>query len=130
MKYLFIFFIILISFLILDSLWLGLVAKRFYQKHLGKFFASKFKFWPALIFYPLYGLGVLIFIIKPALNNGSSLLSVFLLGAFFGIIAYATYNLTNLITLKDWPMVSVLVDIAWGGFVTGAVSVITFLFVG
>ncbi len=130
MKYLLMFFVILISLLILDSLWLGVVAKKFYQKHLGRFFASEFKFWPALIFYPLYGLGVLTFILKPALNNESSLLSVFLLGALFGIIAYATYNLTNLITLENWPIISVLVDISWGGFVTGIVSVISFLIVG
>ena len=129
MKHIFIFLIILISFSILDSLWLGVVAKKFYQKHLGRFFASKFKFWPALIFYPLYGFGVFMFVIKPALDNSTSLLSVFLLGALFGIIAYATYNLTNLVTLKDWPIKSVLVDIAWGGFVTGAVSVISFLIV-
>jgi uncharacterized membrane protein len=78
--------------------------------------------WPAaVIFYLIYILGIVLFAIQPALA-ADSLQKAVLLGAALGFFAYATYDLTNLATLKDWPVLLVVVDIAWGTFLTGAVA--------
>ncbi len=108
--------------LILDFLWLGVVAKNFYQKHLGNYFSESFKLWPAALFYPLYACGITVFVVLPSLRAGKSSVETFLLGAFLGVVAYGTYNLTNLSTINNWPIVSVLVDMFWGGFVSGTVA--------
>jgi len=129
MNYITTILIALVVFLAIDFLWLGIIAKGFYEKHLGHIFADKFKMWPAFVFYPLYAAGLAVFVLKPSLNQGYSLLQVFLLGAFFGIIAYGTYNLTNFITIGGWPLKGLLVDISWGGFVTGTTSMITYYLV-
>lgn len=113
-------------FLILDGLWLGLIAKTFYAKQIGFLFKTDINWIAALIFYLLFIVALILFVINPAIEKGS-LMHALLFGALFGFITYATYDLTNLATLKDWPIMVTIVDLIWGSFVTAAVSTLTFL---
>ncbi|MCU0294901.1 MAG: DUF2177 family protein [Candidatus Nanopelagicales bacterium] len=100
-------------FLAVDLIWLGLVARGFYQSHLGPLLAPAVNWPAALVFYLLYVLGILIFAILPGLAKDSLAVAVGW-GALFGFFTYATYDLTNLATLRDWPLRVVVVDILWG----------------
>lgn len=111
-------------FFLIDIIWLGLVAKDFYQTHLG-FIMGPVNWTAAIIFYLLYIIGIVVFAVSPALT-AQSLQKAILLGALFGFMAYATYDLTNLATLKDWPLIVVLVDMAWGTVLTGTVAGVTY----
>jgi uncharacterized membrane protein len=113
-------------FLILDGLWLGLIAKSFYAKQIGFLFKVDINWIAALIFYLLFIGALILFVINPAIEKGS-LTHALLFGALFGFITYATYDLTNLATLKDWPIMVTIVDLIWGSFVTAAVASLTFL---
>ncbi|MRT92699.1 DUF2177 family protein [Ancylomarina sp. 16SWW S1-10-2] len=110
-----------IFFLIIDMAWLGLIAKNVYQKYLGDFLSEKVNWTAAFIFYLIYVLGISIFAIYPSVHKDSALSAIFL-GALFGFFAYATYDLTNLATLKGWPLPIVFIDIAWGIVLTATVS--------
>ena len=116
----------LISLTVLDFGWLKLTA-GFYRSHLSHLFAPSFSFAPAFVYYPLYALGVWLLILVPAVRNGASLSTVLLSGALFGLVAYGAYDLTNQATLKDWPLLITVVDMAWGAFVTAAACGIAFL---
>ena len=111
----------LIVFLIVDMFWLGIIAKNLYQKYLGGFLTDKVNWTAALIFYIIYVVGISIFVIYPAVNKGSAF-SAILMGALFGIFTYATYDLTNLATLKGWPLNIVFIDILWGALLSAIVS--------
>ncbi len=106
--------------------WLGLVAKGFYAKHLGFLMRPDVNWLAAIIFYLLFIAGLIIFVVTPALAKGSWLYALSL-GALFGLITYATYDLTNLATLKNWPLVVTLVDLLWGAVLAASVSVLTYL---
>jgi len=106
-------------FFLIDMVWLGLVAKNFYRRHLGDMLSPKVNWPAAILFYVLFIAGLLLFVIGPA--QGRALQALWK-GAFFGLIAYATYDLTNLATLKDWPLLVTLVDLVWGTVLGGAVS--------
>ena len=108
-------------FFALDMLWLGFLAKGFYNRQLGPFLSTQVNWTAAIVFYFLFILGIFIFTIQPALDKDSLARAVYL-GALFGFFTYATYDLTNLATLKDWPIKVVIVDIIWGAFLTGSVS--------
>lgn len=108
-----------ISFLVLDLLWLGFIAKGFYRQEIGPLLLDKFNMAAAVGFYLIFVAGIVIFAILPALQGGSWRTAV-LYGALFGFFAYATYDLTNLATLRGWTMPMTVVDIAWGTFLTGA----------
>lgn len=114
-----------VVFLIIDMAWLGFIAKNLYQKYLGNFLTDKVNWTAALIFYLIYIVGISIFAIYPAINKNSAL-SAALMGGLFGLFAYATYDLTNLATLKDWPLTIVFIDIAWGFVLTAIVSLAGF----
>jgi uncharacterized membrane protein len=116
---------IFLSLVALDSVWLGFISKSFYQKHLGFIFGEKFVLWPAIIFYLLFAYGILFFVLTPALEMKSIGTALFR-GAILGLVAYATYDLTNQATISKWPLVVTLVDIVWGMFVTSATSVIAY----
>lgn len=118
--------LMLAVFLAVDLIWLGIAAKRFYTKHLGRFFAEKVKWPAAFVFYLLFVAGILIFAVDPALAD-RSLIRAAVLGSLYGLFTYATYDLTNLATLKGWPMPIVVVDIAWGMVLSGLVSVAGYL---
>jgi uncharacterized membrane protein len=110
-----------VVFFALDMFWLGFLAKGFYQKHLGNFLSSEVNWKAAIIFYLLFIVGIFIFAILPAIERNSILRAV-VLGGLFGFFTYATYDLTNLATMRDWPMRVVIVDIIWGVVLTGLVS--------
>ena len=107
-------------FFVIDMLWLGLVANKFYQSQLG-FLLGPVNWPAAIVFYLLYIVGIIIFAVHPALIAGSFGKAV-LLGALFGFFAYATYDFTNLATIKDWPLLVTLVDLVWGSVLTGSVA--------
>jgi uncharacterized membrane protein len=108
-------------FFAIDMLWLGLVARSFYRKHLGFLMAPATNWTAAVIFYLLFVFGILFFVLLPGIESGS--LKVTLLrAALFGLITYVTYDLTNLATLKDWPVLLTIVDITWGVVLSVLVS--------
>ena len=108
-------------FFAIDMLWLGLVAKNLYRKYLGGFLSDTVNWKAAIIFYLLFIIGIFIFAIMPAFEK-NSLGKAVLLGALFGFFTYATYDLTNLATLKNWPLPIVFIDMAWGAILTATVS--------
>ena len=110
----------------LDFVWLSLAGKHLYQPALGELLAEKVRIAPAVLFYVLYVAGAVFFAAGPALNSGDWRQAA-LRGAFFGLVAYATYDLTNQATLKIWSTRVTLADLAWGTAVTAvsaAVSVV------
>ncbi len=111
----------LVPMLLLDAVWLGLVAKQLYRRYLGELMTNDVNWWAAGIFYLLYAFGIYFFIVQPAVVHGSVLTAVWR-GALFGLIAYATYDLTNLATLRNWPLSITLIDLAWGALITGATA--------
>lgn len=115
------YFLTSLVFFAVDMLWLGLLAKDFYRKHLGGFLSDRVNWTAAIIFYLIFIVGIFVFVILPAVEK-NSLLKAIGLGAFFGFITYATYDLTNLATLKNWPLTIVIVDMAWGAVLTAIVS--------
>jgi len=117
-----------IVFLIIDLAWLGVIAKNLYRKYLGNFLSDDVNWTAAIIFYLLYIIGIFIFAISPSVEKGSAIRAI-VLGALFGFFAYATYDLTNLATLKGWPLNIVIIDIIWGTFLTASVSVSGFYIV-
>lgn len=114
-----------IVFLVIDMAWLGFIAKNLYQKYLGNFLTDNVNWTAAMVFYLLFVVGVSIFVIYPAVNK-DSVWTAIILGALFGFFTYATYDLTNLATLKGWPLSIVFIDIAWGSVLTSMVSVAGF----
>ncbi len=108
-------------FLAIDVLWLGLIAPRLYKTHIGHLMAEKPSLIPAGIFYLIYIAALLFFVIDPALAKGSAWQAVWT-GAFLGLAMYATYDLTNMATLKNWPLTITAIDLAWGTFITAATS--------
>ena len=102
----------------LDFLWLGFIAKGYYQSQVGALLLDKPNLPVAALFYGIYIVGVLFFAVLPALDGGAWGKAL-LQGALFGFIAYATYDLTNLATLKGWPPGIAMLDLAWGAVLTG-----------
>lgn len=105
----------------LDMVWLGLVAKPLYQQGIGHLMAERPDITVAVLFYLLYAVGVVIFAVSPQ-RGGSDWSETLAMGALFGLFAYATYDLTNLATLRDWPVRLSLIDIGWGTVVTAAAA--------
>src|SRR5210317_1255491 len=112
-------------FFIIDLIWLGVVAKSFYQKNLKYILSPNVNWTAAIIFYLIYIAGILIFAVLPALAK-DSLRHAAVWGALFGFFTYATYDLTNLALLKDWPLIIVIVDILWGVVLCSAVATLSF----
>jgi uncharacterized membrane protein len=106
--------------------WLGVAAKNFYTKQIGWLLAPKVNWAAAIVFYLLFLAGLVVFGIAPAIEKDSWVRAL-ALGAWFGLITYATYDLTNLATLKDWPLALTVVDMIWGTILAGSVSVGTYL---
>lgn len=117
---------VLVSMLVIDGLWITVLAKSFYDQYLGSFFGPNFKLGPAAIFYLIYVLALIVLVIQPALAGQWSLVKTLMLGGLLGLAAYGTYDLTNQATLANWPLIVTIVDMAWGTFVTGVASIIGF----
>ena len=111
-------------FFIIDLLWLGAVAKDFYRAQLGSLLGDV-NWTAALVFYLIYIVGILIFAVIPALKTGTWQTAL-IWGALFGFFTYATYDFTNLATLRDWPVLIVIVDIIWGTILSASVAIISY----
>ena len=107
-------------FFMVDMIWLGLLAKNFYKNQIGFLMKPDVNWAAAIIFYLLFLVGIVLFVIEPALEK-KDLMFALSRGALFGLITYATYDLTNLATLKDWPLKVVVVDMIWGAVLSGTV---------
>lgn len=110
-----------VVFLVLDGLWLGVIGRSLYQREIGALLLEQPNFGAAAIFYLLYLAGMTYFCVLPGVAEASAMRGL-INGVLFGAIAYATYDLTNLATLKGWSATIVVVDIAWGAFATAAAS--------
>lgn len=117
--------ITLVVFFAVDILWLGFIAKDLYAKHLSQFMGDGTNWPAAIIFYSIFIVGLLFFAINPALAK-DSIKYAFLIGGFFGFITYSTYDLTNLATLKDWPLIISIIDILWGTILNAITAGISF----
>jgi len=111
--------------LIIDSIWLTLIAKDLYAHALGEFMATDINWIAALLFYVLFSLGIVRFVIQPALQQKSGL-KCLQLGLLFGLICYSTYDLTNLATIKNWPLSITIIDLTWGSCVTAMTALISY----
>ena len=105
----------------LDFLWLGLIARNLYRARLGELLSDQPNLAVAGIFYVVYVLGPVVFVVVPSLAGGSWL-PVLLKGALIGLVAYGTYDMTNLATLRNWPVDLSLIDLAWGTALTAVSS--------
>jgi uncharacterized membrane protein len=123
------FLIALPVFFVIDMVWLVLVAKKFYQDQIGFLMKPDINWFAAIIFYLLFIAGLVIFVISPAVEK-HSWNHALLFGALFGLITYATYDLTNLATLKDWPLLVTIVDLIWGTVLAASISGITYFIAG
>jgi len=123
MYYLKVYLAALVGFLALDGLWLAVIARGFYREKLGFLLSDQPNWWAAGFFYLLFIGGLMVFAIVPGLQAGS-VWRALLLGAFFGLVTYATYDLTNLATVKNWPWVVSVVDMVWGAFLAASVCAI------
>lgn len=113
-------------FLVLDGVWLAFVANDFFQAQLGHLLRDDINLGVAVIFYLFYAIGIVIFGVRPALQDGRWQTAL-LFGGLFGFFAYATYDMTNYITLPDWPEIVVIVDTTWGTIVTAFSALIGYL---
>jgi len=120
------YFVALTTFLIIDGIWLTVIAKNFYAKHLGFLMSKTPNLAAAGIFYLIYILGMVVLVISPALQKHSLTQAIFM-GALFGLCGYATYDLTNLATIQNWPLLITIIDLIWGTFLSGAVAGISYL---
>ncbi len=120
--------IALVCFTLLDGVWLGLVAPQFYRSQIGHLMTDSVKWPAAILFYLLFLIGLVVFVVAPAVEK-QSWVQALLLGALFGLITYATYDLTHLATLKNWPLLVTVVDMAWGATLAATVSSITYFIV-
>ena len=115
----------LVTFVAVDMVWLGITAPRFYKPTLGDIAIAGVNLPPAIVFYAIYPIGLLVFVINPALKSGS-MTTAAAYGALFGFFTYATYDLTNYATLRNWTLQLTLVDVAWGTILGAASSAATF----
>ena len=118
---------LLAVFFAVDMIWLGFIASSFYKKHLGYLMASEVNWPAAIIFYMLFIVGIMVFVVLPGVKE-NSLANTLIRAALFGLITYATYDLTNLATIKDWPIIITVVDLIWGMILSIIVSLAGFLF--
>lgn len=124
--YLKLYFTTLAAFLVIDFIWLGLVARSFYKKHLGYLMAPSPNWVAAIIYYLLFIAGVLVFVVLPGLKENSLKITL-LRAALFGLVSYATYDLTNLAVVKDWPVIVTVVDLIWGTVLSVAIGTAGFI---
>lgn len=124
-QYIYIYLATVPVFFIIDMLWIGVIAKDLYAKQIGHLLGTV-NWTAAIIFYLIYIVGIIVFAVLPGVAQ-KSLVTALSLGALFGFIAYATYDLTNLATLKDWPLTVTLVDMVWGAVLTASVASLSYL---
>lgn len=123
MSYLKLYGLTTVAFFAIDLVWLGVVASNFYARHLGPLLREDVVWGAALAFYLLYIAGILVFAILPGLNEGSMMRAVGL-GVFFGLVAYATFDLTSMALIQGFNWTVVAVDLVWGMVLTGSVAAV------
>lgn len=111
-------------FFIIDMIWLGVIAKKFYRDQLQEKMTDSFNWPAAILFYVIFILGLTFFVIAPNVVTRSVQQALYH-GGFFGLICYATYDLTNLATLKNWPLKMTIIDMIWGTILGASVSGLT-----
>ena len=114
-------------FLVIDIIWLSFATKSFYRPLLGDLISDKPVLWAAALFYILYMFGMAVIVIQPCLEP-SELSKPLYMGFVFGLVAYGTYNLTNMAVIKNWSATVVFVDMFWGGFLTAISSTLGLFF--
>lgn len=120
------FFIAFFVFLLIDMIWLGVVAKGVYAKEIGHLMKEKVNWPAAFIFYAIFVSGLVFFVIGPSVESGS-FLKAMIWGSVFGFVTYSTYDLTNLSVLKGWSLKITIIDIIWGTILALAVSSVTYI---
>lgn len=115
-------------FFLIDMIWLGLIAQKFYAQQIGFLMKTSVNWWAAIIFYLIFIFGLVVFVITPAVEK-NSWQQALVFGALFGLVCYATYDLTNLAVAKDWPLLVTIVDMIWGAFLASSVSTLTYFVV-
>ncbi len=125
MQFLKVYALTLVIFFLVDIVWLGVISKKLYKEYLGHLMAPNVNWAAALVFYFLFIAGLVFFVIMPAIEKGDLMYAI-TVGAFFGLITYGTYDLTNLATLRDWPLNITIIDLVWGTFLNAATSGITY----
>ena len=114
------------TFLIVDLLWLGVIARPFYQKHMGQLMRANVNWGAAIAFYLIFVCGIVVLVVWPAIER-QSVGHALLLGAVFGLVTYAAYDLTNLATLEGFPVTIAIVDLTWGIVLCATISWVTYL---
>lgn len=122
------FVITMVVFLVIDLLWLQVISKSFYAKHLGYIMTDQVKVAAAFLFYFIFVVGIIYFVINPALAKESWQYALFV-GMFFGLITYSTYDLTSLAVIKDWPLIITVVDLIWGTFLSGTTALVSYMLI-
>lgn len=107
---------------VLDAVWISTATKLLYRPKLGALLNEMPVWWAAIAFYLLYAAGVMLFVLRPALSEGWSPLTAALFGAAFGLVAYGAYDLTNQATIRDWPVIVTVIDMAWGALLTATAA--------
>lgn len=112
-------------FFVIDMIWLVLVARNFYKEQIGFIMKPEINWVAAILFYLLFIAGLVVFVISPAVEKRTWIHALGY-GALFGLVTYATYDLTNLATLKEWPLKVTIIDLIWGALLASSVSVVTY----
>lgn len=115
-------------FLVIDMIWLGFIARNLYKEYLGYIMAQNVNWIAAILFYLIFIAGILFFVLNPALEKGSLKYAI-MAGAFLGLITYSTYDLTNLATVRDWPIIITVIDMIWGTFLAASTSAISYIII-
>jgi uncharacterized membrane protein len=118
-----------LSFAVIDSVWLRTMYTRLYQPEIGEVLMKGLRWGPAVAFYLLYIMGMMVFAVGPALKAGQWQTAV-MQGALLGFFCYATYDLTNYATLKIWSLKVTILDMIWGSFLTGSAALAGFWLTG
>jgi uncharacterized membrane protein len=119
--------IVLVVMLFLDGLWLGVMMKGFYAKHLSGLLAKEIVWWAAIVFYLIYALGLTALVVYPLVFTAKCPMRSVWMGGLFGLCAYATYDLTNQATIKNWPVLVTVVDLIWGTFMSAVTCGVSFV---
>jgi uncharacterized membrane protein len=128
MKWFLYYGIALVVFMVIDLIWLGFIAKDLYSKYLGYLMADKVNWVSAVVFYLIFIGGILYFVLYPSFLD-KNIINLIIRAALFGFITYATYDLTNLATIKDWPIQITIIDLIWGTTLSTSVSVISYFII-
>lgn len=128
MKWIVYFSVTFIVFMGIDLIWLGFVAKNIYAKYLGYLMAPTINWVAAFVFYVIFNVGVLYFVIAPSLVD-RDFTQLVIRAMLFGFVTYATYDLTNLATIRDWPITITIIDLIWGTTLSTSVSILSYLII-